>query len=143
MRDRMFIDTSILVYAFDKSDLKKHQTVTGLLGELRKNNRKLIISVQVLLELYNVLTEFIENPILPSEAVRILDYFFKSEFWVKLDYTSVTASRATVAAAGCGVKIWDVLIAETMKENGLHAIMTENEKDFGRIPGITVENPFK
>jgi hypothetical protein len=30
-----------------------------------------------------------------------------------------------------------------MKENGIDTIITENEKDFKKIPGIKVINPFK
>ena len=39
--------------------------------------------------------------------------------------------------------IWDTPIMETMKENNVYAIVTENEKDFKRIKGIKVINPFK
>jgi predicted nucleic acid-binding protein len=38
---------------------------------------------------------------------------------------------------------WDALIAACMLENGIEIIVTENERDFKRIPGITVTNPFR
>lgn len=41
------------------------------------------------------------------------------------------------------VDFWDALIAETMKENGIVKIYTENEQDFMKIPGIKVVNPLK
>jgi predicted nucleic acid-binding protein len=37
----------------------------------------------------------------------------------------------------------DALIAACMLENGIEIIVTENERDFKRIPGITVINPFR
>ncbi len=37
----------------------------------------------------------------------------------------------------------DSLIAETMKENGINQIITENENDFIRIPGIKIKNPLR
>ena len=38
---------------------------------------------------------------------------------------------------------WDALIAACMLEKGIKTIVTENERDFKRIPGITIINPFK
>ena len=38
---------------------------------------------------------------------------------------------------------WDALIAACMLEHGIEVIVTENEKDFKNIAGITVVNPFK
>jgi predicted nucleic acid-binding protein len=38
---------------------------------------------------------------------------------------------------------WGALIAACMLEHGIEIIVTENEKDFKKIPGITIVNPFK
>ena len=78
-----------------------------------------------------------------EEAKSIILDFFDSQDWIKLDYSTSTTKRAITIAADIKVAIWDVLIAETMRENEVYIIVTENEKDFRRIPGITVENPFK
>ena len=37
----------------------------------------------------------------------------------------------------------DALIIETMKENGINQIATENEKAFSRFPGIKIRNPIQ
>ena len=41
------------------------------------------------------------------------------------------------------VPFWDSLIAACMLENAIGRIVTKNEDDFKRIPGITTTNPFK
>jgi predicted nucleic acid-binding protein len=41
------------------------------------------------------------------------------------------------------VPFWDALIAACMQEHGIQTIVTENERDFRRIAGINVINPFK
>ena len=38
---------------------------------------------------------------------------------------------------------WDALIAATMLEHGIDTIVTENERDFKKIPGITIINLFQ
>jgi predicted nucleic acid-binding protein len=143
MPDDKFIDTSVLVYAFDKTDNAKHTIAAKLIKAMSNGGEKPVVSVQVLLELYNVLTRFISNPLLPNEALSILNDFFESSDWIKLNYDGSIAKRAIATATDYKMKIWDVLIAETMKENNICTIITENEKDFKKIPGITVVNPFK
>ncbi|MCL5008638.1 MAG: PIN domain-containing protein [Candidatus Marsarchaeota archaeon] len=143
MQDDKFIDTSVLVYAFDKADQKKHAITTNLIDDILNKGGRVIVSSQVLLELYNVLTRFISKPLAADEAKSIILDFFDSQDWIKLDYSASTTKRAITVAADIKVAIWDVLIAETMRENEIYVIVTENENDFRRIPGITVENPFK
>jgi predicted nucleic acid-binding protein len=143
MLDDKFVDTSVLVYAFDKTDRVKHAIAAKIIEEASDGSQKLVVSVQVLLELYNVLTRFISNPLPSGETSLIVNDFFKSDDWIKLNYSNSTAIRAVATAADCKIKIWDVLITETMKENNVYTIITENEKEFKKIPGITVLNPFK
>ncbi|MCL5424006.1 MAG: PIN domain-containing protein [Candidatus Marsarchaeota archaeon] len=143
MQDDKFIDTSVLVYAFDNANQKKHAITTNLINNILNKGGRVIISNQVLLELYNVLTRFISKPLAAEEAKSIILDFFDSQDWIKLDYSTSTTKRAITVATDIKVSIWDVLIAETMRENDIYVIVTENEKDFRRIPGITVENPFK
>ncbi len=40
------------------------------------------------------------------------------------------------------IHLWDAMIAACMKENDLTEIVTENKKDFGKIPDIKVTVPF-
>jgi predicted nucleic acid-binding protein len=143
MPDNKFIDTSVLVYAFDKSEQAKHETASKLVRDMFERGEKGAISAQVLLELYNVLTRFISDPLSPADASSIVYKFFEAAGWIKLDYNTLIARRAVTIAAERKTKIWDTLIAETMKENGIDTIITENEKDFKKIPGIKVINPFK
>ena len=143
MQDDKFIDTSVLVYAFDNADQKKHAITTNFINNILNKGGRVIVSNQVLLELYNVLTRFISKPLAAEEAKSIILDFFDSQDWIKLDYSTSTTKRAITVATDIKVSIWDVLIAETMRENDIYVIVTENEKDFRRIPGITVENPFK
>ncbi len=142
MHDEMFFDTSILVYAFDSSERDKHEVALGLVQDIMANRGKGIVSGQVLAELYNVLTEHVSDPLSGDEVGAIISDFIDASSWIKLDYRTATVKRAANGSAKHGVKIWDALIAETMKENEIDTIVTENEKDFRKIPGIKIINPF-
>lgn len=142
MQDKVFFDTSVLVYAFDESETEKH----GIALKLVKDNvsdSTAVISSQVLLELYNVLTRFVSNPISNKEAASIISDFINASDWEKLDYNIDIVNKAIETAMNSKISVWDSMIAETMKESGVFRILTENEKDFGRIKGIVVVNPFK
>lgn len=67
----------------------------------------------------------------------------KSVNWTKINYSADTLEQAMNTAINQKVDFWDALIAETMKENGIVKIYTENEQDFMKIPGIKVVNPLK
>ncbi len=53
------------------------------------------------------------------------------------------AVEAFVLAKQTDSSYWDALLASTMARNGVHAILTEDEKDFKRFPGLEVINPFR
>ena len=80
----------------------------------------------------------------PPEKARILvQTIITSEKWEKVNYTYETINRATERFEQLGIPFWDLVIAETLKENDLNEIITENERDFRRVPGIKINNPFR
>ncbi|MDE1825802.1 MAG: hypothetical protein KGH61_04635 [Candidatus Micrarchaeota archaeon] len=67
----------------------------------------------------------------------------ESDKWQKINYTHDTINHAAEKFEQLGVPFWDLVIAETLKENDITEIITENGKDFDKIPWIKVRNPFK
>lgn len=63
--------------------------------------------------------------------------------WTVIDRMPQTVMKATELVRERRAPFWDALIAACMLENGIEIIVTENERDFKRISGITVVNPFK
>jgi predicted nucleic acid-binding protein len=63
--------------------------------------------------------------------------------WKKINYNENIIKKAINVTIEFKAKFWDAVIAETMKENEIVKIYTENEDDFKKIPGIKVINPFK
>jgi len=143
MNDEIFYDTTILIYAYDEFEPRKKQISEKLVVEIFQGKRKAFISNQVLAELFSVLTTKMRKPISPEIAEKIVQNFIESENWVKTNYNEKTVKSAMSTAKIFKPSFWDSLIAETMKENGINKIITENEKDFRKIPGIKVINPFK
>lgn len=100
-----------------------------------------VISNQILVELYNALTR--KLGVDPDIARVIGDSFITSENWRKVSYSNMTVKAALEISKAFRAPFLDSLIAETMKENGINQIITENENDFIRIPGIKLKNPLR
>lgn len=140
MRDKVFFDTNILYYTFDETEPEKKKVSEKLIEKVFNQEIIGVVSNQVLGELFN------SSPRLriPLDKIKVLiKYLVASEKWYKINYTQYTVERAMNNFEKSKSPFWDLLIGETMKENGVTEIVTENEKDFEKIPGIKVTNPFK
>lgn len=141
MRDRLFFDTNIIYYAFDTSEPAKRKACEVLLEKVFTGDIIGVVSGQVLGELFNASITKLNIPL--DRAQTIVQALIISDRWEKINYDQRTVLRAVSNFRGLKVPFWDLMIAETMKENGVAEIVTENRKDFDKIPGIKVLNPFK
>lgn len=140
-RNEAFFDTSILVYAYDKNEPEKYVIASELIKKVFNKEMIGYVSNQILSELYFVLTE--KKNVTKEDATNVIMTFIESDSWIKLNYDIRTVKGAVGFAKISEVMFWDILIAETMKENRIYKIYTENEKDFKKIPGIKVIDPLK
>lgn len=140
MKDDIFYDTNVLCYAYDSTQPKKRGACLTLVGRIFGGEGRGVISNQILVELYNALTRKLGVP--PDTARVIVESFIASANWIKISYNHITVKTALNTSKAFKTPFLDTLIAETMKENRITHIITENERDFARIPGIHVENPI-
>jgi predicted nucleic acid-binding protein len=98
-----------------------------------------IVSTQVLLELYSVLTRKFEPALTPAQARAVLDEV------VALPVVPADADlvlRATRAAQGLKISIWDAMIVEAAAEAGCDELWTEDLAAGVELRGVRVVNPF-
>lgn len=141
MSDEIFYDTNILIYAYDKTQREKRRICKGLVAKVFEGKAIGVVSNQVLGELFEGLIGKLK--VHKEDAKSIVYGIIDSVNWRKINYNEETIRKAITIVVEFKAKFWDALIAETMKENGIVKIYTENEKDFKRIPGIKVINPLK
>jgi predicted nucleic acid-binding protein len=67
-----FVDTNVLVYAFDKSSSPKKRVAQRLMNELMEEDR-LRVSTQVLQELFVTLTKKVSQPCSGEKALAVLE----------------------------------------------------------------------
>ena len=140
MKDESFYDTNILIYAYDLNEPRKRKLCKQIVKDVFSGMDVGVVSEQILVELYNSLTRKLSIP--TDSARKIVESFILSENWLKINYNENTIRAALKSSFAFKSPFLDTLIAETMKDNGLNTIITENEKDFIKIPGIKVINPL-
>lgn len=141
MTDESFYDTNILFYSYDLNEPQKRKICRARIGRIFSGADRGYISNQILVELYNALTR--KLGVKAGTSRVIVGSFISSPNWVKINYNHGTAKRALETSNAFKTSFLDTLIVETMKENGLNKIITENERDFKPIPGVQVINPMK
>lgn len=141
MIDEILFDSNILCYAFNEAEPAKRKICEKFVEEVFDGKIHGVISNQILIEFFNASTRRLGFPI--EKSKKIVKSFILSERWRKINYSHNTISRTIDNSERLNAPFLDILIAETMKENGITEIITENERDLNHIPGIKVTNPFK
>lgn len=136
----ILIDTNVLVYSFHKNEAVKHTIAVRILSHLM-NNKQAVVSIQNIVEFSRVLTEKVTPP-LDSDCIRqTIDGLTHSMRILR--YTPQTIMKALIIIKKYKIHFFDALLIATMEEHFITEIITENEKDFQKYPGIKVTNPFK
>jgi predicted nucleic acid-binding protein len=133
-----FVDTNVLVYAFDKGSSPKKRTAQRLMNELMDEDR-LRVSTQVLQELFVTLTRKVSQRCSSEEALAVLDDLTAWPLLV-VDYAAI---RAAVELAGqAQLSFWDALVVVAAARTGSTVLYTEDLNDGQEILGVRVTNPF-
>ena len=137
-----YIDSNIIVYAYNNADHKKHAISVSLLRPIWKEQKTFATSLQSLGEFFSVITRKVEKPMDRKTAQIIIMDMMVFPSWSILSYNEKTVMMALNIADNFNMPYWDSLIAATMTENDISTIYTENTKDF-KVPWIKAINPFK
>ena len=133
-----FVDTNVLVYAFDQSGSPKKRIAQGLLNELMEEDR-LRVSTQVLQELLVTLTKKVKEPCSREEALAVLEDLTAWPLMV-VDFAAIRS--AVGLAAQAKLSFWDALVVIAAARTGAALLYTEDLNDGQEILGVRVCNPF-
>lgn len=139
--DELFlVDSNILIYNFDTSEMIKHKIAKRLIDKCFKGEEKFAVSSQNLSEFFSVTTskKFLEK----KEAIEIISKIIDFMNWIKIDFSHKTVLDAAVLSEEHNMSYWDSLLAATMRQNNIFNLYTENAKDF-KLPWLNSVNPFE
>jgi len=130
-----FLDTNVVVYAFDGADLEKRATAISILEGVDR----LVVSTQVLLETWWVLTRRLAEPLSEEQASAVIDTLTELPV-VNTDPELV--QRAIRTARDTGIAIWDAMIVEAARSAGCRRVLSEDLQDGRDYGGVVIRNPF-
>jgi predicted nucleic acid-binding protein len=128
-----FIDTNVLAYAYDGDSPAKREIARQVLNDLGGA----VISTQVLLELYAVLTRKLGLP--QETAYQAVDALMDLEV-VPTDERLV--SDGLRLSVDSNISHWDALIVVAASRAGCDTLLTEDLSHGQVIEGVRIVNPF-
>src|SRR5579864_2886888 len=113
MNGKTFVDTNVLIYAYDVDAKAKHETAKSLLQELW-SERTGVLSPQVLQEFYVNVTRKIAHPLSKESARLVVNNYV---VWC-MDTTPAEISTAFQIEDQAKIGFWDALIVATALKSG-------------------------
>ena len=138
MKDRIFVDTNILVYAHDFSAGEHHAKASAVIESLWEAGTG-VISTQVLQEFYVTVTRKIKNPLKSAEAREIIRNYLAWPVQINDPETTIRASEIEEKNS---LSFWDALIVAAALRLQAKKIISEDLNHGQIIEGILIENPL-
>jgi predicted nucleic acid-binding protein len=137
MTGRDFLDTNVLVYAYQTSDLRKQRIARQLVS--RAVAGELTISTQVLAEFAATLLHKVQPPLSMEGVAIALDGLGPIPLIVP---DGDIVRRAVEARGAYGIHFYDGMIVAAAERAGCEKILSEDLNSQQKYFGVVVANPF-
>ncbi|MGB3862866.1 MAG: PIN domain-containing protein [Candidatus Aminicenantaceae bacterium] len=138
MKDKVFLDTNIIVYAHDRSSREKHAVAREIMDYLWES-RKGVISVQVLQEFFVCVTKKIVKPLHLKNARTILEYLLNWDVVVNDKYVTL---KAIDLQEKYQFSFWDSLVIQAAIQGKARILFSEDLPDGQVVKDLKILNPF-
>lgn len=132
-----FLDSNVLVYAYDPSDPRKQSIAQGIVEKAAAGEG--VASTQVLSEFAVSLLYKLTPRAKPEEVAEILDSLNPIKL---VGSDSGVVRRALEACSSYGIHFYDALIVAAAERGGCARILSEDLNAGQKYFQILVENPF-
>jgi predicted nucleic acid-binding protein len=132
-----FLDTNVLVYAYDEGDVHKRRIARDLVR--RALAGEMVVSTQVLAELAATLLHKAERVARPQDVAAVLDALGPIAVVIP---DGDMVRRAVSVHAEYGIHFYDGMIVAAAERGGCERIWSEDLNAGQKYFGIAVENPF-
>ena len=138
MADKYFVDTNILIYAYDRTTGIKHERARQLIERLWLSGEG-ALSTQVLQELCVNLRRKVTPPVPVDEIRRLVQDYLS---WKIVANTGESVIRALEIEARYKTSFWDGLILQAAEESGATILYSEDLATGQRYGAVQVVNPL-
>jgi len=139
MPDKVFLDTNILVYAYDSHDPSKQARAQAMLLDAMEHETG-VISTQVLSEFFCVVTRRIPKPLSAAEAQDVINELSAMDV-IEIDLPMI--NRAIDVHGQCQLAYWDAMIIAAAERGDCAQALSEDLNAGQVYNGVAVVNPFR
>jgi predicted nucleic acid-binding protein len=132
----VFFDTNVLVYCTDITAPEKQAIARALVTQASATGDA-VVSTQVLIELFNVLTRKQQMP--PIHAKALVTAYTR---WAVVPSDATLVTGAIEKSMQHQLSIWDSMVVEAALRCGAQTLYTEDLSHGQRFDSLTVVNPF-
>lgn len=139
MKQKVFVDTNILVYAYDLNSKKKLEISRNILRE-GQEFKHLSISTQVFSEFINVISNKLGYEFVLPKIEKVID---KLKFLKLTDVNLTIIKVAVTIMRKYKISFWDAQIIAAAKFANCEVVLSEDFSHHQQYSGVLVVNPFK
>jgi predicted nucleic acid-binding protein len=136
--ERTFVDTNVLVYAYDADAADKHEAAKRRLVELW-NDHTGALSVQVLQEFYVTVTRKLPNPVTRRAARDVIAAY---DTWSPHRPVTADVLAASELEERHRLSFWDALVVVSAQRSECTILLSEDLQHGRRFGPVTVVDPF-
>jgi predicted nucleic acid-binding protein len=136
--EKVFLDTNILVYAYDASAGEKHELAKEIVSKLWTTATG-VISTQVLQEFFVSVTKKVPKPLEVTLAKKIVRDFLK---WEVVINDGESFLDAIDIHKKYHYSFWDSMIIEAALKGRCDVLYSEDLSPGQVVEGIMIKNPF-
>ncbi len=137
--DRTFVDTNVLVYAYDRDADDKHCRAVEIISRLWEEQTG-VLSTQVLQEFYVTVTRKLARPMTRLDARAVINTL---RCWPVQGIDADDVVAASELEQRHRLSFWDALILTAARRAGANRLLSEDLQHGRHIAGLVIENPFR
>jgi len=135
---KVFVDTNILVYAYDRGAGLKHERALQTVEELWVSGNG-VLSTQVLQEFYVNVRRKAQNPISHKQARELINDYIS---WNPIVNDAALVLEAIDMENRYKLSFWDSMIVVAAQKSGASVLCSEGFNDGQKFGTVQVQNPF-
>lgn len=139
MNDRIFVDTNLLVYAYDRSEPEKQRRALRILDRLVLAGIG-VIDTQIIAEFFVAVTRKISAPLSVDEAYQRIQNYVRA--WPVLGMSEMVVLEAARGVRDHQFSFWDAQVWAAARLNQIPVIFSEDFNSGSIIEGVGFVNPF-
>ena len=136
--ERRFVDSNVLIYAYDQDAGSKRARAGELLASLWESATG-VVSVQVLQEFFTNATRKLKQPLDSAKAREVVRIYGE---WVAAPTDPSHVLRAVDIMKTYQLSFWDSMIVAVAEATQCGILFSEDMQHGQIIAGVRIENPF-